>query len=376
MEKNRKRSKLILPGLVAVSLYATALSAAPAFAEGEAASRENLHVYEIDVNSGDVNELLKKAVIEKRASEDVNIKLSKIDIAKSTVTVEELDTNKSGIQDITATVQLVSGDNGTSVSDQFTEKAAVKLTVSKAPILNLKADEVTVNNGDAFNPNAYISYVSDESNVLPVIRIENNVDMSTDGTYTAVYTAVDVEGNSTQKTLTVNVKTPQEVIEAREAAEAAKKAEEEAEAARKAEAEKKAKEAAEQQAQLAALAASGQIGISNPTVTYTGANPYYGGWSNCTWGAWQALYQSRGITLPNLGNACSWLYNAAAYGYATGTTPAVGAIAVYSNHVAYVDAVNGDSVHIIEGGYCGHYNERWVSAWSEGWQALQGYIYP
>ena len=53
----------------------------------------------------------------------------------------------------------------------------------------------------------------------------------------------------------------------------------------------------------------------------------------------------------------------------------IGSIAVYSNHVAYVAAVDGNMVYIKEGGYDGHYMERWVSATSEGTQSLQGYIY-
>ena len=55
--------------------------------------------------------------------------------------------------------------------------------------------------------------------------------------------------------------------------------------------------------------------------------------------------------------------------------PAVGSIAVYSNHVAYVAAVDGDMVYIKEGGYNGHYMERWVPSTNEGHQTLQGYIY-
>ncbi|HVE81102.1 MAG TPA: LysM peptidoglycan-binding domain-containing protein [Candidatus Dormibacteraeota bacterium] len=60
------------------------------------------------------------------------------------------------------------------------------------------------------------------------------------------------------------------------------------------------------------------------------------------------------------GNAVSWLYNARAGGYKTGSAPAVGAIAWggggYYGHVAYVEAVSGDSVTVSEMNYNGNWN--------------------
>lgn len=104
-------------------------------------------------------------------------------------------------------------------------------------------------------------------------------------------------------------------------------------------------------------------------------NPYPEGWSNCTFGAWQALYNATGVQLPNFGDAWNWLSSAKSDGYAIGVDPAPGAIAVYSHHVAYVSAVDGENVHIIEGGYNGGYNERWVSRYGTDTQHCQGYIY-
>ena len=75
--------------------------------------------------------------------------------------------------------------------------------------------------------------------------------------------------------------------------------------------------------------------------------------------------------------AGNWLNDAAASGYATGSTPRVNSIAVYSWHVAFVTAVNGDQVYIKEGNYLGHYNERWVPASGSNYtgQTCLGYIY-
>ncbi len=65
-------------------------------------------------------------------------------------------------------------------------------------------------------------------------------------------------------------------------------------------------------------------------------NTYYAGY--CTWYA-----KSRRPDLPNnLGNANTWASRAAAQGFATGSTPRVGAIAQQGMHVAYVESVNSD----------------------------------
>lgn len=75
------------------------------------------------------------------------------------------------------------------------------------------------------------------------------------------------------------------------------------------------------------------------TTSYAGStagNTYYQGY--CTWYA-----KNRRPDLPNmLGNGGQWVGNAAAQGYATGSTPKVGAIAETAGHVTYVEAVNGD----------------------------------
>ena len=211
----------------------------------------------------------------------------------------------------------------------------------------------------------------DTSGILPALTITGDVDVNTDGDYTVTYKATNTLGNSVEKSLTVHVKTPQWLIDQRAAEEQAR-----IEAERKAEEEKKAKEEAERRAQELEKLNQSQTDSSNLGYYGGGNNPYSGGWANCTYGAWQALYNARGISLPNFGNAYQWVDVASSYGYATGTTPAAGSIAVYTNHVAYVDAVDGNQVHIVEGGFNGHYMSRWVSAWSEGYQALRGYIYP
>ena len=73
----------------------------------------------------------------------------------------------------------------------------------------------------------------------------------------------------------------------------------------------------------------------------TSGNTYYYGY--CTWYA-----KERRPDLPNmLGNGGQWTANAAARGYATGTTPRAGAIAEQPGHVMYVESVNANGTMVI-----------------------------
>ena len=309
--------------------------------------------------------------------------------------VEGFDRSKTGIQSVTARVSLTETDEETdssvkSVGYSFIQDATVQMVKSTAPQLKLKADKVTVNNSDAWNASSYISYINDDSGILPALIVEGNVDMETDGDYNVTYTAIDIEGNKTTAKLKVSVRTPEEVIKAREEAERIAAEEAAAEAARleqerleKEEAERRAAEEAAELERLAQLEAAAQTAETGETytegsgyqVTGSSDNPYYGGWSNCVYGAWQLAHDLSGVNLPSWGYAGTWLYSAQASGYATGSAPAAGSIAVYSGHVAYVSAVNGDQVYIMEGGYNGGYNERWVNKDYIYGQSLVGYIY-
>lgn len=73
----------------------------------------------------------------------------------------------------------------------------------------------------------------------------------------------------------------------------------------------------------------------------TSGNTYYQGY--CTWYA-----KEKRPDLPNmLGNGGQWTANAAARGYATGTSARAGAIAETPGHVMYVEKVYGDGTMLI-----------------------------
>lgn len=365
---NKNFTRYILPFLGAIAITGMLIPTQKVAAANDAGKK--MAVYSLDSNDPYATDTLKSLVINNLAEQDSNVILGNIDISNSQMAVSGLNLNNPGIQAVTIKISLAQNDDSTkALGYSVTETAAINVIKSSTPTLKLKKQSVVVNNGDTWNPSSYIATVSDSSGALPVLKEVDNVNMNVDGDYYASYTAINNEGYSITAVLNVTVKTPQEVIEAR-AAEAAAE-EQQAEADKKAAEEKARQEAAILAAQNGTTSSSGKVyGMS-------GLNPYYGGWGNCTAGAWEAVYENLGVSLPNFGNAGEWVYRAQANGYATGSTPTVGSVAVYTNHVAYVDQVSADgsAVHIIEGNYNGHYNERWVSVSGDGFQANIGYIY-
>lgn len=87
---------------------------------------------------------------------------------------------------------------------------------------------------------------------------------------------------------------------------------------------------------------------TNYTPTNSAGNTY--AWGNCTWYA----KERRGDIGNAWGNAGpSWISNAQAAGYNTGSAPAAGAIGVQNGHVVYVESVSGGNVNISEMNYAG-----------------------
>ncbi|HFI0049051.1 TPA: CHAP domain-containing protein [Streptococcus suis] len=147
------------------------------------------------------------------------------------------------------------------------------------------------------------------------------------------------------------------------------------EAAAKAAAEKDAAEKAA--AEAAAQAALATNMVSEVAVTYT-VNTYPAG--QCTWGAkemapWVGNYW---------GNGGNWAASAAALGYEVGTTPKVGAIAVWTDggygHVGVVTEVGENGlIQIVESNYNGNMtvaNYRGFFNPLETGAGTVSYIYP
>lgn len=363
-----KAGRLILPILLIGTVLKVSITTTGVSADDTLGS--SVRVFELSTSDSNPITSLKNAVIMERASVDPNVDINDVDIARSTIDIDNFNFTKAGIQSVKVKVNLARKASEDvayqdSVGYSFIEDAVIKVYVDSAPKIALTSQSITVNNGDPFNPESFIIYATDDSGNLPALKIDSNVDMNVDGVYSVTYTAIDQIGNSASRSIEVTVKTPQEVLDAIAEEEARKQAEEEQ---KQSEEEERRRQEEEEQTRLNAEYSGGVKLVGN------GVDPYAGGTSNCTDTAWLLAYEA-GHVLPNWGNAYAWLYNAQATGYATGYTPAIGSIAVYSNHVAYVAAVDGNMVYIKEGGYDGHYMERWVSATSEGTQSLQGYIY-
>ena len=224
MVKNKLNKKLgrVGAGLLSALLIAGTYSTKTVYADDNKVTtveKENT-LPVIEVSQQDLNPLdtIKSLVIQERAAFDGTYDLTNISIEKSVADIEGFNRSVTGIQTVTVKVTLAStGDTEAqkTLGYSFIQKAVVNVVNSTAPVIKLKNSSVVVNNGDTFNASSYISYINDDSGILPVLTVEGSVDMNTDGDYPVTYTVVDTAGNKSTATMTVTVRTPQEVVDAR-----------------------------------------------------------------------------------------------------------------------------------------------------------------
>ena len=121
-----------------------------------------------------------------------------------------------------------------------------------------------------------------------------------------------------------------------------------------------------------------RVVVSSQKYTYknTNLNPNNGHkfpYGYCTW------YVASRVYVPWGGNAKSWLTNSRAYGYSTGKTPVAGSIVVtnenrWYGHVAYVEAVHGNTITISEMNYVG-WGRKSVRVLNINSPVIRGYVY-
>lgn len=108
---------------------------------------------------------------------------------------------------------LENNANGDSIDLDTVEKNQNETGSGKLK-LTLTASSAQITDGSDFDPNSYIKDMKGSTDVLPVLKIDSNVDSKKSGSYTVKYTLVDVDGSTVEKTLDVTVATPAE-LEAR-----------------------------------------------------------------------------------------------------------------------------------------------------------------
>lgn len=328
-----------------------------------------LGLIQISVSDVSPADSLKNELIERRLDIDPSLDAEKVSADLSRIELGGFDRTKTGLQTISARVFLGSEkeDYTAPLGYSFIDNATVVVTQESAPRIQLKADQVTVNNADAWNPFNYISFIDDDSKLLPAVKVTGNVNMNEDGDYPVTYTAVDLQGNTAEASLTVCVRTPQEVIEAREEAERLAREEEERrlaeEEAQRLEQERIAREEEQARAEAAALAAAAYSyaagsatgsAIVDAARAWAGVGYYAWGGANPATGAdcsgfTQYIYSLYGISLAHNNLA------QAAAGYPVSAGEALpGDLVVWDSHVGiytgggyYVSAMS-PSLGIIE----------------------------
>ena len=217
----KKQMGMIVTGALSAVLVAGSVSITHVKAEETANpfTSNALPVITVDAQVEDPYTAIKNEVIKQRAllgGYDLNY----ISLEKSVADITGFDRNATGIQTVTVKVNLAStGDKEVEkrLGYSFVQKVVVKLTQDSAPVVQLKSDSVTVNNGDTFNASSYISYINDDSGILPVLSVSGEVNMDKDGEYPVTYTVSDTAGHTSTAVLTVTVKTPIEVVAAKQA---------------------------------------------------------------------------------------------------------------------------------------------------------------
>ncbi|MBC2370357.1 DUF5011 domain-containing protein, partial [Listeria booriae] len=124
------------------------------------------------------------------------------DITGSVRVEGEVDTSTAG----TYAVKYSVTDSANHTTEKTINVTVKEKASNESPVINASDKEITV--GDAFNPMEGVTATDREDGDLTssVTVKSNNVDTAKPGTYNVIYTVMDKDGNTTEKTINVTVK--------------------------------------------------------------------------------------------------------------------------------------------------------------------------
>ncbi len=140
-------------------------------------------------------ELLEGISVKKSVNSDICFGNETLDI-----TVEGIDLNKLGIQEITVRMK------DTAMKQESVKEIVVNVQDTKAPLINAR-DSYSVEQGTDFDLEKVIE-VSDNADKDPQVTTDGKVDTDTLGTYNVTVSAKDALGNSSSREISVEVTRP------------------------------------------------------------------------------------------------------------------------------------------------------------------------
>lgn len=184
------------------------ITARNAEAENEDGKKEE--VLQLEINDPTAVVQLKEYIL----SNDINYQLSnksleemKMDAENATITTGTLDIMKYGVQEIDVTLTLnCTSDFNSMMVYPITKKVKVEFVDTTAPTISLTRTTVNVTKNGTFNPDKYLSDITDNG-LSQDVRIEviSNIDCTELGSYEVTYKATDEFGNISEEVLTVSV---------------------------------------------------------------------------------------------------------------------------------------------------------------------------
>lgn len=195
----KKLSNYFFASLIALSL--TTLNPKAEVVQNETNLNE-IQTIEVEINSIENSELIKSSIINNIETIDIN----EIDLAKTTVNIDTIDTTVLGDHIVNASINIQSNPSSlTLINTSQSLQLNIKVVDTIAPVVKATQDNIVITKDSEFNPWDYLEYTYDNSAVYPDVTIESNVDTTTAGDYEIKIIAKDQSLNTTEVVVPVKV---------------------------------------------------------------------------------------------------------------------------------------------------------------------------